>query len=58
MNLSNTTPLYATGHPAISSLVEAVGCLPVGLQLVRTRFDDEVVHQTAVAGEETVEVNV
>lgn len=57
VNLSNTAPFNATGHPAISVPVGTADGLPVGLQLVGNHFDDKGVLQAAAAVEKAVEEN-
>lgn len=54
VNLSNTAPFNATGHPAVNVPIGTTDGLPVGLQLVGSHFDDETVLDVAATVESVV----
>lgn len=44
---ANTRPFSLSGHPAISVPIGEINGLPVGLQIIGARFDEETVFQVA-----------
>lgn len=53
--LANTGPLNVTGHPAISIPAGSIDGLPVGAQLVGSRFGDAELFRAAAALDSTVD---